>query len=479
MSTTPRKLLIFPFLLLFVASLALVGNGKGTCDPEPDEPIGCTEDADCVEGEFGVCDVSSGECEYAVFGPADSEQQLVSRIRRFVGDDIERFQVYRMDIPSVMSRLDRGEAFTLPTSDRSGRPGTIDVRGIRVDNYAGELDAFITKGPSARRVNAALAPQYQLGCGPNDNYCGALTVLDGAATQIELALADSGAHLVFIESSESFLAYAEGRPATEVEPSTVLVYNAAQHAPLELATGDMQAFPVDLVFLDYMMVKTIPIVLDADQTFYNIDPATVWSRQASILNGMNLMYGWLEEITAGNLSIEFEIKGQETWLPGYGPTTTNPYDLTDEINDPNYYMITHPANDEVSLFYLGQDMTTGIIGMAGGVCNLPGYDTTFGSNQAHQDNHAWAQQVQDSNGSFDLSSFYARLIVSAHEVGHMLGMRHDHGDVAGCAGGTFTTWCGATIGLAGGGGQPVDRVPFFSTQNRNNIATCVDDTLNP
>ena len=67
----------------------------------------------------------------------------------------------------------------------------------------------------------------------------------------------------------------------------------------------------------------IPIKLDSDATFYSLSPGTIWSRQLSVINSVRIIYGLIEPLTNGDWSIIFDVEGQETWLPGYGPTTTN------------------------------------------------------------------------------------------------------------------------------------------------------------
>ena len=339
------------------------------------------------------------------------------------------------------------------------------------------------KGEGGEVVERVQVPQditFRLGCDRADAPCGVFTFLDSdadAPEQFEAILIDPVEGWTILESVPSLwehLRLGDQPPGDKCG----VVYNSAFHGAIpfdEEGVDGVESFGEGAVE-DKSWI--IPIVLDGDAQFYALNPATAWARQRSMLAQVNLMYHVIEPLSSGAFDILFALKGQEAWVtPGTGPTTTNKVDLTDEINDPDYPMITHPANNEVSYYFVGYDMDTGIAGRAGGICNVDGYDITFGSDEAHQSNHAWGQMVTDVDGGFAFNTAFGRAVVMAHEIGHMLGGTHGDGEANDCAGGGLPNLCGTSLLLGGGGGAPDFRQPYFTDANDANIVACVGDAV--
>lgn len=465
--------------LVRLAALALALGGMaqspGDCLPDPEEPEGCRSDADCTADGQGTCDLETGECVYPpepVYGPVEDEAALRERLAASVGEAIWNYDVQHIDVPALLARLDAGEGVALPIVSLEGRLAEIVVDGVATDPLSPTLELVWEKGPQGAALPVPPVVQYRLGCEAPQRYCGVLTVLDEDRTRMEVMIFDDANGFLFLESVESFLTYVDGVRPDAIEPSSFLIYNTAFHAPLDISCDLVAEVPPDVVPLELPVITTLDIVLDADARFYDLNRDTVWNRQRAVLGGINIIYAVLERLAGFAFDIEFQVKGQEAWLPGHGPTTTDGSALEVEINDPDYFMITHPQPGELSLYFAGDDMDGSLIGKAGSICGSDCCGANFDA--AEPENHAWAQQVDDDNGSFTLASFYARVIVSAHELGHLVGMLHTSGNASACGSPEFPSWCGPSIGLAGSGGDPGERVPFFSDANADNIAACVE-----
>jgi hypothetical protein len=151
-------------------------------------------------------------------------------------------------------------------------------------------------------------------------------------------------------------------------------------------------------------------------------------------------------------------------------------------------MITHPGRNELSYFLVGYDMDQAGLGVAGGLCGVDvtdlrtglTWDRTFGSSFEHQWNHAWGQQVADED-FFGSLTLYSRVVVAAHEIGHMLGGLHIHGARHACAAtsGGWSRICGATLMLGGAGPLPDFRQPFFSNATDSAFLRCLRRVVAP
>lgn len=433
-----------------------------------------------------------------VFGACEQEQALGSMLQEHLGDTLRQFDLRKIRAERFRNRVSRGQPIDLPVVDEQGQLHTVLVSAERGALLAGGVKLGRLKGQDIAGEPLGPDTSWRLGCTESAGACGGVTFLDEQFTQVEGLVTDFESGVSFIESADNLLSRLQGQRVS-IEPGCSLVYNADHHSriPFELDGMDPdlnqnlvdKAAPAarDKAAISY----TIPIVLDADASFYSLDPDTVWRRQRSILWGANLIYSLIEPLSAGAFDIRFEIKGQESWRPGFGPTTTDNNELTQAINAPDYFMYTHPDRNELSYLFLGYDMDGGIGGQAGGLCGVDGtdrrtglpWDRTFASDLEHQWTHAWGQQVPDvpegDRDPYEFATAYGRIIVMAHELGHMLGALHSKGDQGSdvCAGDTggWSRMCGTSLMMSGaaGGVAPDFRKPFFSDENDDAIVDCV------
>jgi hypothetical protein len=438
--------------------------------------------------------------------PCRNADYVKQQVREALGENLTQFELRSFDTRSfIRGGVTRPLDLVLPNEKNE----MVKLR-VSVQKFPGRVKdltaAFLKGGETrARAIKLPREMNFQLGkCQKGNPTCGNLAVV---GKQVEGFVIDKQIGFALFEPV-GMLMKRHGMKRWRGDRSCHIVYNANFHGPIPLddIRGDKQASRSGKQGLiltgkqvaqdlrrslenagDFLIEPAnampfpthIPIKLDSDATFYSLSPGTVWSRQLSVINSVRIIYGLFEPLTNADWSIIFDIEGQESWLPGYGPTTTDRYDLLDEINDPGYYMIHHPDNNEVSYFFVGYDMSGGIAGVAGGICNYPGYDDTFGSDEEHQDNHAWGQQVEDVDSGYEFSTLYGRIIVATHEIGHMLGASHSDGctGTTCCAAGLFSFMCGNSIMMSAGAGgvAPDFRDPFFTPDNSANIKACVDD----
>ena len=445
---------------------------------------------------------------YAAIGfakPCRNAEYVKEQVREVLGENLTQFELRSFDTRSfVRSGARRPLDLVLPNEKNE----MVKLR-VSVQEFPGRVkgltDAFLKGGGTrARTIKLPREMNFQLGkCEKRDPTCGNLAVI---GKQVEGFVIDKNIGFALFEPLGTLMKR-HGMKRWRGDRSCHLVYNANFHGPLPvedydgdthnhsdtqgpqsgksglILTGEQVAQDLrsSLANMGNFLIEPanampfpthIPIKLDSDATFYSLSPGTIWSRQLSVINSVRIIYGLIEPLTNGDWSIIFDVEGQETWLPGYGPTTTNKVDLSDEINDPGYYMIHHADNDEVSYFFVGYDMSTGIAGRAGGICS-------FGGDEGHQRNHAWGQQVEDVDGGYAFATLFGRIIVATHEIGHMIGALHSDGCTGAtcCAAGLFSFMCGNSIMMSGaaGGLAPDFRDPFFTPDNSANIKDCVDD----
>lgn len=427
-----------------------------------------------------------------VFVACEQEQALGGMLQKLLGGNLQHFELRKINPERFRSRAASGRPIDVPIVDEQGQlrtvfvsatPGSLRPRNLKLGRLKGNEVTAEPLGPES---------SWRLGCTDASPGCGGVTFLDDRYTQVEGLLTAFESGVTYIESADNLVSRLLGQRVS-FEPGCSAVYNAHHHGRLPFELDGMGAqFNENLSEKEVAshgsgkaaINYTIPIVLDADAQFYALDPDTAWRRQRSILWGVRLIYGVIEPLSSGAFNITFEIKGQEAWRPGYGPTTTNKNELIDTINAPDYFMYTHPGRNELSYFYVGYDMDGGAAGKAGGICGLEGTDTrtgltwdrTFASDFEHQWTHAWGQQVPDEDFGFPFATLHGRVIAAAHEIGHMLGVLHGLGDADTCAAdsGGWSNLCGTSIGLGGGGGaDPDDRKPFFTDANDDKIVNCV------
>jgi len=427
------------------------------------------------------------EDETSLFTTCSNESYVRNELVKLLGTDLSIFELRTFDAGKMEDALDDEEIdFVLALEN-----GSLTTKRLTFTyNPLLEDDATVgggkMKGNYYTTVEVPKELSYQVACDKTVGACGVLTVLDEAGTQIEGAFMDTESGLSLIEPTDNLIRMLGG---TESEASAArgchVIYNSVNHVDVlagedscdedgEETTSWLPQIPQAQAEDDEMLEAEIRIMLDSDAEFYKIDEDTIWSRQSSIMAGVNLIYGLVEPTGNANFNIMFKIAGQETWLDGYGPTTTNKVTLSDEINDEDYYMIHHPDPDdnEVSFFYVGYDMDTGIAGRAGGV-------GTFCGKEDENLIHAWGQQVTDVDGGYQFATFYGRCIVTGHEIAHLLNATHGNGIVDTCGVGWWEDLCGSTLMASGavGGAAPDDRMPFFSPTNSERVRDCVEDAL--
>ena len=207
----------------------------------------------------------------------------------------------------------------------------------------------------------------------------------------------------------------------------------------------------------------IPIALDSDKQFHARDPGSWATRQLSVINGVNWVFGVLAPLSGGSWAITFDVKGQETWVESQylndGPSTTNGRNLSYEINNPFYYMINHPRNNEISTFFVGYDIEGGSLGEASrwGLCRLPGV------------NHGWIQAVNDEDAGRPPATLFRQILITTHEIAHILGAGHETSCENCCGSGLLFWMCGNSV-MRGG----TSAGTFFTRDTQDVILECVD-----
>ncbi|MBT7174379.1 MAG: hypothetical protein HN900_06845 [Gammaproteobacteria bacterium] len=440
--------------------------------------------------------------------PCRNADYVKQQVREALGENLTQFELRSFDTRSfIRSGARRPLDLVLPNEKNE----MIKLR-VSVQEFPGrvkDLTAAFLKGGGtrARTIKLPREMNFQLGkCQKGNPTCGNLAVV---GKQVEGFVIDKQIGFALFEPV-GMLMKRHGMKRWRGDRSCHIVYNANFHGPIPFddIPGDKQAsrsgkqgliltgkqvaqdLRRSLESVGNFLIEPanampfpthIPIKLDSDAAFYSLSPSTVWSRQLSVINSVRIIYGLFEPLTNGDWSIIFDVEGQETWLPGYGPTTTDGVDLVDEINDPGYYMIHHADDNELSLFFVGYDVSGGTAGIAGSECNSTVYTGRWldgiGTDVDHQRVHAWVQQVEDASG-YEFSTLYGRIIVATHELGHILGSAHAEGCTGAtcCAAGLLSFMCGNSIMMSGasGGVAPDFRDPFFTPDNSAKIKTCVD-----
>lgn len=433
--------------------------------------------------------------ETALLKSCDNEDHVKSYVEDALGENLSAFELRQFNTDVLLDQLETG-TLTISVVDENGelveREVPVESQTLRMD---GVTTAIMKDTKGGNRYETETLPDeqgYLVGCNEGDGICGVVTILDEEATQIEASFMDVNAGYTFIEPADNLLA-TTGGSASQVTSAEGchLFYNSEQHADvledapsheddtmakvlksLSDSWGSLPSLAATAEAQDDILIEQIPIVLDAEANYRSINTRTVWSRQRSLLAGLNLLYGFVEPFGNGNFAITFPIEGQEAWLPGYGPTTGVWDDLVEEINDEDYYMLNHPSDNELSYYYVGYDMDGSTAGAS--------YVGTFCSDDEDEDkNHAWGQQVVDTSNGYAFSTLYGRTIVMAHEIGHNLGGTHADAVANTCGQGWWEDVCGSTILRSGatGGADPDDRMPYFSPANSDSITECVDNEL--
>ena len=451
-------------------------------------------------------------------------EYVKQQVREALGENLTQFELRSFDTRSfIRSGARRPLDLVLPNEKNE----MVKLR-VSVQKFPGrvkDLTAAFLKGGGtrARTVKLPREMNFQLGeCQKGSPTCGNLAVV---GNQVEGFIIDEKIGFALFEPAE-MLMNRHGIKRWRGDSSCHIVYNASFHGPISfydtpgdkqtsrsgeqglILTGKQVAQDLhrSLESAGNFLIETanampfpthIPIALDSDGAFYNLDPSTVWSRQLSVINSLNLIYGLIEPFSNNNWSIIFDVESQESWLPGYGPTTTDGEDLRDEINAEGYHMVHHPDNNEVSYFFVGKDMKLKLGPAVAGVSVQNGFcpDLYAPKDLEHHRNHVWGRQVEDLDGGMEFSTLHGRIIIAAHEIGHLFGATHGNGcsetflstpkfgcidnspniEIC-CAAGSLSQMCGTSIMTDGQFGvDPDDRMPFFTSCASKKIKKCVDD----
>jgi len=456
-----------------------------------------------IAGSFEAVDAS------VKFERACKDSGKIERhVRKVLGRNLPRFQLRSFDTRSFMGS--GGDAIEMLLPNKQNK---LVRQKLQIRRNPGRADGLTTgfskiggrsKGRSKHlKVKLPREHNYFLGgCKKGNLTCGNLAVVGNA---VEGFVIDKNVGFSFFEPVDMLLAR-HGVKKWRGDRNCHILYNANFHSAIPFPNkssstpavgergGIMQSHRqivrratralerVGDMLIEPAQAMPYPtdlsIILDADAAFYSLSPSTWAARQLSVINGVRLIYWWLEPWSNNNWSIKLNVVGQEHWNPGYGPTTTNKDDLIEEINSLDYYMIKPPANDEVSYYFAGYDLSGGIAGVAyrRGLCDWALYDVTWGDQHW---NRAWGQQVMDADSGYEFSTLYGRMVVAAHEIGHTLGAAHDDGCTGDgcCAAGLLSFLCGTSLLKSGaeGGVAPDFRQPFFNSTASESIKACVDD----
>jgi hypothetical protein len=401
--------------------------------------------------------------------------EIAEQVAAALGDEVRSFVIVDLSVAEVVRDLNAGQV-RLPFVGTDARVVELDLPVDRVQLRApgvttGAMRSGTVRNPSIQMVGLPPEQNYSLGnCitlvdRPDGEFeaCGALTVMDPSQTMLRAMVLSSQIGIAMIEPVDLVIG---GRS----NPNLHLVYNAVHTPPVVFSGDEEPAFQgapgleqgQDIGIQSTLVQKRTGVVLDGDVTFYNIDPETVWSRQASIMNVVRVLYALIEPLGSGTWQLLLDIKGQEVWIAG-GPTTTDRVALTSELEDPNYFLINPVDDDELHLFYTGYAVT-GVFGRASGIGTTAGFGGGAGKNHAYSS----ARSSQ---------SFKTKWVVAAHELGHLIGGTHASGVTSGCAGGIMNHICGPSIMPAGSAGGPDTRQPYFSDANDTRIANVLNAVL--
>jgi len=408
------------------------------------------------------------------------EQELVSKLK----GDVATFQLIELDMDKLAAGLNREDTVSVPVTGAGGEGITlVSTLSERVFLRDPELSVAIGKmskpdeKPSTVPMKLAPERNYRVMVNfppkeKNESWLyGALTILDDDETMVSGMIMDSELGISFIEPVDIIL-------GTRQNPGLHIVYNIKDTFMFTCSNEDEEYETSNVGQSNYLNKSSVTslaimptphfytnIVLDGDQQFYNIDPSTVWSRMESVFNNVDFIYSINEPLSL-DWGLHLTVKGLEVWISG-GPTTTNKVALSNELEDPGYFLIHPVEKDEIHFFFVGYDVS-GVYGRACGIGNS-GSDW-FGGSEGR--NHAYAEAMATQ-------SLKAQWVVMAHEIGHLIGGRHEDGVVTGeCAGGVLSsTLCAPSLMPAGSAGAPEGRSPFFSNANDANILTTLYSVL--
>jgi len=209
--------------------------------------------------------------------------------------------------------------------------------------------------------------------------------------------------------------------------------------------------------------QKVNIYLQSDVDYYNLkgnSATNVFNSQRSILFGVQLITSLIEPGGCGNkkFDIDFKIAGQAVWISG-GPSSTDSAVLLGQSFNmfPWSWAYGGSVNDLGHVHMItGKDLDGSTIGRA---WKIGGFDDPCGS--SYSSSGACKQSIAQPN--FSGSSWYMKIILMSHELGHVMNALHSKYDSTYSCGSSS----GASIRISG------SQVPFFSASNADRIASKV------
>ena len=274
-------------------------------------------------------------------------------VRKALGKNLPRFQLRSFNFRSFMGG--GGDAIEMFLPNRQNK---LIRQKFQIRRNPGRADGVTTgfskisgrsKGRSKyQKVKLPREHNYLLGaCKKGNPTCGNLAVVGNA---VEGFVMDKNLGWAFFEPVDMLLAR-HGVKKWKGDRSCHILYNGDFHReiPFPEPSSSAPAFGKtwDLIKGHRKIVQhatralervgdilieparampyptNLPIILDADSAFYDLDPKTWAARQLSVINGVRVIYWFFEPLSNNNWSIKLNVVGQETWLPGNGPTTTD------------------------------------------------------------------------------------------------------------------------------------------------------------
>jgi hypothetical protein len=406
-----------------------------------------------------------------------SADEVEDQLREVLGDEVTAFEVVDLDVAALASSLAEGRA-TLPVVTAKGELLEITLPALPAQlREEGVTTGMLRSARGVRRVPLPAEQAYRLGDCPDGDACATATILDDAATMVSGLVVTADDEVSYYEPVNQLL-------ETDGYPGLHVVYSDANTLDLEIddetamrdrepefepeepddpGTGLDEARYVE---------RSTRIVLDGDRTFFNANPATVWNRQLAIFNDFTLLYEVIEPLSFENPEtvrwrLDLTVKGQEVWGSG-GPSTTDNDDLIDELTAPGYWLLNPVTDDEIHLFFVGYDVAN-VFGQAAGIGTAAG-----GIGGSAGQNHVFVEARTSQTAK-------TKWVVSAHEVGHLIGGTHGAGSANSCS----NLWlifvtipiCGVSIMAAGSAGAPDGRAAYFTDANDANIGAVLEAAL--
>jgi hypothetical protein len=411
-------------------------------------------------------------------GPSPaSADDIEERLREVLGDEVSAFEIVELDVGALAASLEEGKA-TLPVATAKGElvDVTLAARPAQL-REEGVTTGMVRTERGVDRVPLPAEQAYRLGDCPDGDACATATILDDAATMVSGLVVTADHEVSYYEPVNQLL-------ETDDYPGLHVVYSDAN--TLDLAIDDETAMRDREPEIDpkdpddpgtgfdepRYVERATRIVLDGDRTFFTANPATVWNRQLAIFNDFTLLYEVIEPLSFENPEtvrwrLDLTVKGQEVWASG-GPSTTDSDDLVDELTAPGYWLLNPVTDDEIHLFFVGYDVA-GVFGQAAGIGTASG-----GIGGSAGNNHVFVEARASQTAK-------TKWVVSAHEVGHLIGGTHGAGSANSCS----NLWlifvivpiCGVSIMAPGSAGAPDGRAAYFTDANDANIGAVLEAAL--